>query len=292
MARAEVPVSVRLPADRLWARRAAGRPSVLDEDLAITVIGLAGMGPERTLGVARDLKMTSEGGGDGDGPNSLLAQVAGVGMFVPAGVEAAAVAEVARRAPIPVPEGPPEGVRITVLHWDAIAQAVHPVRRERPRIPSPFPYLPSTPQELLRAHLDIVGIDPADSYSVQVTYDDPFDLMARSTGRSWLRSTYGGDKILCADGKERKRLAGGHHIVVAYRDRPEYADGRERFAAYARDVLQADLDRSGHVRPPVPKQDHKLLRAAERIYDTVMYFSDDVQGGGIIPPRYCWPPTD
>lgn len=182
-------------------------------------------------------------------------------------------------------------MRITVLHWNAIAEAVHPVRRERPRMPSQFPYLPSMAQELLRAHLDIVGISPADSYGVQVTYDQPGDLMERSTGRSWLRSSFGGDRIMCADGKERGRLAGGHHIVVAYRDRPEYAEGRERFAAYARDVLQADLDRSGHTRALVPKQDHNLLRTANRIYDTVMFFSDEPVGGdGFVPPRYCWPP--
>ncbi len=290
-ARAAVPVAVRLPAEQRWVLRSVGRPSVLDEDLVVAVTALAGVGPERMLGISRDLRMTSSGGGDGDGPGSVVARVVGVGFIVPAGAEAAAVAEVVRRAPVQVPEGAPSDVHIAVLEWDAIAQAVHPARRERPRMPSPFPYLPATPQELLRAYLEVVGVDPADTHGVQVTYDEPMDLLGRSTGRSWLRSSYGGDKIMCADGTARGRLAGGEHIVVVYRDRPEYVEGRDRFAAYAREVLRADLDRAGHMRGAVPKRTPALLRAAERVGDVVMFFSDDSAGSGPPPPRYCWPPA-
>ena len=50
--------------------------------------------------------------------------------------------------------GPPEGVHIEVLNWRAVAAAVHPKINHPPPVPSPFPYLPATPQELLRAYLD------------------------------------------------------------------------------------------------------------------------------------------
>ena len=52
-------------------------------------------------------------------------------------------------------------------------------------LPSPFAYLPLTPQELLRAYLGIVGIAPQDSYGVQITYGRPLNLLARtSTSRA------------------------------------------------------------------------------------------------------------
>ena len=40
-------------------------------------------------------------------------------------------------------------------------------------------------------------------------------------------------------------------VVVAYADRPEYREGRERWAAYQRDVLRARLDHRTGVRPPI-----------------------------------------
>lgn len=288
LAPAEPPVSVRLPADRVWVRRRPGQPGVLDEDLAIALVSAAGMGPERMLGIARDVRLRSMG--DGESGSALLVEVVGVGVLVPAGVEAQAVAGVAGRPPLAVPERGIPGVHVALLNWDAIAMAVQPARRERPRMPSPFPYLPTSPQELLRSYLDIVGLDPADTFGVAATYDRPFDLLARSTGRSWMTSTFGGDEIMCADGEARKRLAGGELVMVAYRDAPAYEEGRARFAAYEREVLHTALDRGLRLRAPVPKQDPKLLRMAERVYDTVMFFSDEVTGDDPERPRYCWPP--
>ena len=194
-------------------------------------------------------------------------------------------------APWRITDGPPDGVHLEVLQWDAIAQAVHPVRQQRAPLPSPFAYLPLTPQELLRAYLEIVGVAPADAYSAQVTHDRTFDLMGR-TSTSWhVRRTGGGPDLPCADGKPRKRMAGGHHIVVVYRDKPEYLEGRARFDAYAETELQVHLRRGLGLRAPIPKPPNRLMRTIDRVGDVVDFFSDD--GGtenGFVAPRYCWPP--
>ena len=42
------------------------------------------------------------------------------------------------------------GVHVEVMNWSAVAQAVHPRPQRGPEIPSPFPYLPATPDELPR----------------------------------------------------------------------------------------------------------------------------------------------
>ena len=145
--------SLSLDARDVLVVRAAGEPAPLDEDLALDILARAGIGPERTLGdrarrhdLARPAARTTDA-------VAHRASVRGVHVF-------AAPRRAARRAagaPWRIAEGPPEGVCLDVLQWDAIAQAVHPVRQHRPPLPSPFPYLPLTPQELLRAYLEIVG---------------------------------------------------------------------------------------------------------------------------------------
>ena len=158
-----------------------------------------------------------------------------------------------RRA-APLAAGPPAGVRIELLNWDAIAAVVHPVRQHRPYLPSRFPYLPLTPQELLRAYLEIVGVAPHDSYGAQVTYDQPLDLLGRTSTSSHVRKTTGGDELPCADGKPRVRMHGGAHVVLAYRDSPAYAEGRRRWAAYEAEVLQADLSHDTDAAPPAARR--------------------------------------
>ena len=39
-------------------------------------------------------------------------------------------------------------------------RGAHPCSPHPPSVPSPFPYLPATPQELLRAYLEVVGVQP------------------------------------------------------------------------------------------------------------------------------------
>ena len=285
LAPAETPATMTFDAEEVLVARGVGEPRPLDEDLALDVLARAGIGPERTLGIARDVTIRKVGGNDDNSQPRILATVRGVHLLVAGGAPAAT------GAPWRIAEGPPDGVHLEVLQWDAIAQAVHPVRQRRAPLPSPFAYLPLTPQELLRAYLEIVGVAPADTYSAQVTHDRPFDLMGR-TSTSWhVRRTGGGPDLPCADGKPRQRMAGGHHIVVAYRDTPEYVIGRARFDAYAETELHAHLRSSLGLRAPVPKPPSRLMRTIDRVGDVVDFFSDD--GGtenGFVAPRYCWPP--
>jgi hypothetical protein len=86
-------------------------------------------------------------------------------------------------------------------------------------------------------------------------------------------------------------MAGGHHIVVAYRDKPEYVEGRARFDAYAEGELQAHLRRTRGLRAAIPKPQNRLMRTIDRVGDVVDFFSDDGgTEGTFVAPRYCWPP--
>ena len=58
-------------------------------------------------------------------------------------------------------------------------------------------------------------------------------------------------KLPCADGTERRRMQAAEHVVLAYRDRAEYEDGRARWRAYQQEVLRARLDHRSDVRAPI-----------------------------------------
>jgi hypothetical protein len=281
---AQPPATLSLAAKDVLVARSPGEPRPLDEDVALHLLAAAGVGPERTLAIARDVSIKTNSGGSEEGHSSIDATVRGVHVLAAGRVAVTGT-------PLRLPAGPPEGVVVDVLQWDAIAVAVHPVRQHRAPLPSPFPYLPLTPQELLTAYLEIVGVSPADAYSAQVTHDRPFDLMSRtSTGR--VRRTGGGPDLPCADGKPRKRMAGGHHIVVAYRDTPEYVEGRARFEAYAEGELRAHLRRGLNLRAQVPKPQNRLMKTIDRVGDVVEFFSGEMGAeDGFVPPRYCWPPA-
>jgi len=266
------PAHLTLDAGEGWVLRAPGEPRPLDEDLALELLARASVGPERTLGIARDLTIEKRGGGDESSNSRIDASVRGVHVLVAAD-DAAAVGAAAAGAPWRMAEGPPPGIVVDVLQWDAIARAVHPVRQLRARIPSLFSYLPLTPQELLCAYVEIVGLDPADAYAAQVTHDRRFDLFARTSTNGHVRRTGGGPDMPCADGTRRKRMAGGHHVVVAYRDRPAYAEGRARFDAYAEQELRAFLRRGLALRAPVPEPSGRLERAIDRVADVAELFT-------------------
>ncbi|MDO8186936.1 hypothetical protein Q5424_06970 [Conexibacter sp. JD483] len=296
--------------ERLVAR-AVGEPRPLDEDVALALLAAAGIGPERTLGIARLLRFEDHEQNEHDRTHE--AHVRGCVLLVPAehGDALAAAGgpppwqvpqaqppatrapETPPSAPSPGSDSPGADVVVDVLQWDAIAQAVQPVRQRRAPLPSPFPYLPLTPEELLTAYLEIVGVAPADTCSLQVTHDRPFDLLGRSSDRWGVRRTGGGPALPCADGELRERMTGGHHVVIAYRDRPAYAAGRERFDAYAETVLQVRLRRGLGLRAPVPKPDGKLLKALDAAADVYELLTLDPSADDrFAPPRYCWPPTD
>jgi hypothetical protein len=283
-------------AEEVWVLRRDGEPSVLDEDLALAYLGRAGIGPERCLGIARSLDIAHRSGGGDEGSHSYtVSQVTGVHAFHPNGLGGGAFDDL--RAERPLAALPADGVRIEVLNWLAVARAVHPETHRRHLVPSPFPSLPSTPQELLRAYLEVVGVRPEDSYSAQVTEDHARDLTGVSRKGPLTLSTNRGEEQPCADGELRPRLAGGARVVVVYRDRGEYEEGRARWAAYERDVLQAALSHGTNARRTVHGPDFlergalgRVVGAAGAVYDFVEATGDD-PFEKIPPYRYCWPPA-
>jgi hypothetical protein len=280
----------------VWALRRDGEPAVLDEDLALEYLGRAGIGPERCLGIARSLDISQRGGGGDEGSSSYtISQVTGVHAFHPDGLGGRAFNDLRDERPLQAP--PVAGVHAEVLNWHAVARAVHPETHRRHLVPSPFPHLPSTPQELLRAYLEVVGVRPDDSYSAQVTEDHARDISGVSRKGPMTLTTNRGEEQPCADGELRPRLTGGARVVVVYRDRPEYEEGRARWAAYERDALEAALSHGTDVRAPIHGPDFfergalgKAINAAGAVHDFVEGYGDD-PFDKIPPYRYCWPPA-
>jgi hypothetical protein len=246
----------------------------------------AGIGPEQTLGIARYCEFIEPSWGDEDG--GIVTNVEGVLAFHPPGLGEDLVDQMAQEAPLALPVGPPEGIHIEVLNWNAIARVVHPELQKAALTPSPFPYLPSTPQELLRAYLEVVGVAARDCYGAAVTVHR----------RRELEGAHGnmGPAHPCADGKDRRRYHGSEQVVVSYRDQPAYAGGRDRWADYQRTVLQAHLHKGTDLRSPVWVDDDSDIESAIiRGGLKVMRIADRVAsiGEGKAPPpfRYCWPPV-
>lgn len=291
-----------LPGNFAWVARSSGEQSVLDEDLAITMLASAGLGPEHCLGIARIIATADRDGGD-DSAGYTAINVTGAAVFGHPSLGDHSRDALAGAAPMSLPVGAPAGVHVEVLNWHAIAQAVHPDSQSRPPVPSPFPYLPGTPQELIRSYLDIVGVNPFDSYAASVTEDTFRDLRTLRRKGFMQVNTNTSTSLPCVDGESRMRMFGGSLVVVAYRDRPDYVTGRQRWAAYERDVLQSQLSQGTGARRPVTpmafgslgRGTRQAIRWAEIALDTVSYFVDDAssdQRGDRQPHRYCWPPTD
>jgi hypothetical protein len=288
------PAVASFESEETWVARMPGDPSVLDEDLGLAYAAYAGIAPEQTLGIARHLEINNASDGDGDtGLGYTIANVTGVHVFHAAGLGGDTYERMNGNRPLTLEAAAPDGFHIELLNWGAIAEAVHPQRHKRFPIPSPFPYLPSTPQELLQAYLEIVGLRAADCYSAQVTEGRARDIRGSGTKGLFAYSTNVGEEQPCADGKERRRLSGGARIVVVYRDRAEYASGRERWGRYESEVLQASLALQT-VRPPVQTLDfiERLPGGIRGLAKTADFFLDDSNDAfeKIPPHRYCWPP--
>lgn len=281
-----------------WVARRKGEASVLDEDLGTYYLGRAGVLPESTLGITRlctfaepkDRWYALDSGSSGDTGDSypIVPIVEGVLVFHAGPDPTAVVSQLRAEAPHPLGPDVLAGTHIEVLNWTAISNAVHPRVQHPPPTPSPFPYLPSTPQELLRAYLEVVGVRSFDCTSAQVTIDRPFPLVGRIT----MGTSNIGSSQPCADGKERRRLQGARRIVVAYRDRPEYATGRQRWDLYQHEVLMAHLERGNDLRPPViPDElpDNPVLRAGAKILDLAERVTTIGEWDPPPPYRYCWP---
>lgn len=286
------------PGGLRWVARRKGEASVLDEDLGTAYLGRAGILPEATLGIARLCTfaepkdrwyaLDSSSSGETGDSYPIVPIVEGVLVFHAGPDPEPVVSQLQAEAPLPLGPETLAGTHIEVLNWTAIADAVHPRVQHPPPTPSPFPYLPSTPQELLRAYLEVVGVRSFDCTSAQVTIDRPFPLV----GRIAMGTTNVGSAQPCADGKERRRLQGARRIVIAYRDRPEYAAGRERWARYQHEVLLAHLERGNDLRPPViPDElpDNPVLRAGAKILDLAERITTVGEWEPPPPYRYCWP---
>jgi len=285
------------PGEEHWVARAVGEPSVLDEDLVLLYLAAAGIGPEQTIGIARKVHIRGYGGDEGD-VGTLWSRVEGTVVFTPPGLAPGVHERMLAARPLDVAPGPPAGIHVEVLNWGAIAKVVHPERHRPPANPSPFPYLPSTGQELLLTYLDVVGLNPGDCYSAQVTKDRPGDIMGvseRAGGLITVTSNMG-TSLPCADGKARRRMHGGTLVVVAYRDRPAYVEGRARWAAFQRDVYQATLENETGARRPVePTEDAGLPKALRGVLKAVDVVDSVLDAGSFsvpdeAPHRYCWPP--
>jgi len=277
-----------------WVGRTVGEPSVLDEELGVRYLAAAGIGPDQTFGVARHLRVRSIGGGD-DSSSVTMTMVTGASVLH-AGAPAATFDEIRAARPIALEAADLAGVRVDVLNWGVVASAVHPANQKAVPVPSPFPYLPSTPQELLKAYLEVVGIHPAHCYAAQVTEDEArsIDGTGRKGGMDY--TTNVGEKLPCADGKARRRLFGGTVLVVAYLDAPAYGNGRARWSRYEDEVLQASLFSATGARRPVeepayddlPRGLRGLAKMAEKV--DAVFDGDTDPWADIAPHRYCWPP--
>ena len=275
LAPAAPPQRVRFDGEARWVRRRKGDPAVLDEDLALAWMAASGVNPGRCLGIAREVVMQGADswlGSDelGNDSSDVYARVLGVSVMLAAG---------AAPPPPGMVELPFDGVagtHVAVLNWAEVAQVVHPRPQRLPEAPSPFPYLPSTPQEVLAAYLEIVGVSPADCFGAAVTIDRFSECREILTVRedhlsmAHLKLT-DATKLPCADGSYRRRLHGGTRVVISYLDRPAYAEGRQRWLDYQRDVLFARLQLKTGVRRPIADAYDDLgraggvLRQAERL---------------------------
>ncbi|QXC61034.1 hypothetical protein KSP35_22430 [Aquihabitans sp. G128] len=294
---APTPIAMWFDGAERWVARAVGEASLLDEDLAGAYLTGAGIPPEQTLGIARRLSFTSFSSGSEDSADTMWARVDGVLAFHPASVGVGVHDQMAAARPLLLAEGPPAGTYVEVLNWEPVRQVVQPQIHKAPIVPSPFPYLPSTPLELLESYLTVVGVRPSDCCSAQATRDRSGSLVGRTdAGGLFSIETNTGPAQPGADGKARRRLAGTDLVVVAYRDRPEHQAGRARWDAYQRDVLQADLRKgTGARRPvePVPNSDlPRGLRGVLRVADAISTVTDGFDATPDDPPhRYCWPPV-
>lgn len=289
-------VATQFDARDTWAARRAGEPSILDEDLGLEFLRFADLGPEQCLGISRRVEVEAGGGGGAEGggePPYVLVGVTGVLALHPAGLGAGAYDRMAAARLLQVV--PPADVHVAVLNWLEVRKAVAPRTDRRVPVPSPFPYLPSSAGELLHAYLSIVGVLPRDCYSAQVTQDRPGNIV----GGTAHVTTTGAEKEVAADGELRRRFRGGSRVVVVYRDAPAYAEGRQRWEAYEREVLQARLGNGTALRAPVDRESRlergalgKLLRGAEAVGDFVEGYGERRTIFDDVPHhRYCWPPV-
>ena len=145
---APAPADVYFEARKRWVDRRVGEPRPDDEEIALAYLARAGSGRSTRSASTRAVQ-------DRD-PRGRREQLASWRRSsgrprLPPGPPGPAC----EPGPLAAP-----GVRIDRLNWEAVAQAVAPVRRDPEPVPSPWPYLPLTSGELLQSYLEVVGIAP------------------------------------------------------------------------------------------------------------------------------------
>jgi hypothetical protein len=216
------------------AARQPGEPSVLDEDVAGELARRANLQPEDSYGLARLLQI--RGISFDEGGTSWSAEIEGVLQFTRTSLEDAQRA-MAAEAPLARLDSP---FHLEVLDWEAVAAYNSPFRWGPARVPAPLPHLPADFHELLSMYLEVVGVRPEDCYGVQATRTR--EGMLADLSLASFKQNLNADKSRCH---------AAEHLVLTYRDSDAYREGRERWAAYQRDVLRARLDHLSGVRAPV-----------------------------------------
>jgi hypothetical protein len=249
--------------DSHWVDRSNGEPSVVDEDVAGALVDRARLNPEDCFGITRQLQLRGETFDDGG--LSYRSHIEGVLLFTRHDLE---VPHRELMAQAPLATLPPAPFHLEILDWEAVKAWVSPYRYGPARTPSPLPHLPSDPHELLTAYLQIVGVRSEDSYGVQITRSVE-NLIGDLSTASFRRNLGRKPKLPCVDGQDRERMIVDQHIVIAYRDRPEYVQGRERWRAYQHEALRARLDHLSGVRPPIEVSDNPRPSFLSEVFDMV-----------------------
>jgi hypothetical protein len=273
-----------------WIARRLGDPVPLDEDVGAWFAGWAELDPAQCFGMPRILTLRSYGGGAGESASGSYASVvAGISVLhAPSRYADHVRQHMEADRPVAPPPGP-GALRVDRLDWAALAEHVHPVLLGTPTVPSPKPRLPSSPQELLLAYIEVVGITSVDCVSAAVTTGD------RNVQQNLLGL---GPAHPVADGKARRRAHLAREIVLVYRDRPEYAAGRDRWSAYQAEVLRA---RPAHLTEKrdvldVPSRADNLIDTASNLVEAVTSPLDWLDWAErdkppFVPFPYCWPPV-
>ncbi len=222
------------PREAHVAARRPGEPSVLDEDVAGELARRANLQPEDSYGLARLLQI--RGISFDEGGTSWSAEIEGVLQFTRTSLEDAQRA-MAAEAPLARLDSP---FHLEILDWEAVAAYNSPFRWGPARIPAPLPHLPTDFHELLSMYLEVVGLRPEDCYGVQATRTR--EGMLADLSLASFKKNFNADQSRCH---------AAEHLVLTYRDSEAYREGRERWAAYQRDVLRARLDHLSGVRAPI-----------------------------------------
>ena len=222
-----------------WVARRFGEPAVLDEDLAGTLCARAGLEPEDCFGLPRLLQIRATNTEDAKFWRAYVD--GGLVLSRPSDAVTRAHEQMQAEAPLALATRPVLPFHVEVLDWEAVAAWVAPHRYGPPRTPSPLPHLPSSWEELMTAYLEVVGVRSEDCYGLQVTRTASEQSLADLSLASFAKNL----------SERAKLMHAAEHVVIAYRDRAEYEEGRGRWRAYQDEVLHARLDQRSDLRPPL-----------------------------------------